>query len=309
MAWWNRRKLTALVKVNRLPTTVSYNIAYFLVAAALAGGGVRDDRLDLALYYACAVFLVKMQASVADAIHDQQADAANPVKSKVARSVMVLGGQTSWSLLVVELVAALTLFGYVALRTGDRLFLFVGAAFALLGFGYSYPPRLKERGVVNHVVTTGTDVGFVVLAFTYLLTGALPTRAYVVGSVIFLYVFAYHLMHQAADTHYDIRAGIRTFATRAGPARTVAVAGGFTAAAAGGAVALGYYVAALALLLTTVFYLRLYRTIRPLSLKRQTDHLSERFHIARVATALNVALAVSILLTLGGSTAALPTPF
>lgn len=295
MVWWNRRKLTALIKVNRLPTTVSYNIAYFLVGAALAGPGILTDRIDLAIYYTCAIFLVKMQASVADAIHDQQADAANPVKSKVARAVMVLGGRLSWSLLIVELVVALTLFGYVSLRTGSWLYLAVGATFALLGFGYSYPPRLKERGVINHVVTTGTDVGFVVLAFTYLLTDVLPTRSYVVGSVIFLYVFAYHLMHQAADTHYDIRAGIRTFATRAGPARTVAVAGVFTAGAAGISLALGYFIAAIALLLTTIFYLRLYSTIRTLSLKRQTDHLSERFDIARVATALNLALALSII--------------
>lgn len=284
----------AFVKINRLPTTLWYNVAYFLIGGALAGAQIRTDRLDLAVAFVCATFLVKMQASIADAIHDQQADAANPGKSSIARAVMVLGGRVSWSLLVFELVVALGLFGYVAVRTGDLVFLVVGMVFALLGFGYSYPPRLKERGVVNHVVTTGTDVGFVVLAFAYLLSGSLTTRAYVVAGVIFLYTFAYHLMHQAADTYYDVEAGIETFSTRAGAPRTIAVAGLFTAFASGIALAIGCIIGALALLVTVGFYVWLYTRARTLPFKEQTDFLADRFHIGWVATALNSALTASI---------------
>ena len=294
-----RRLVTAVLIINRLTATFGYNLAYFLVGVAIAFPTVPAASLDVVAWFGIGVMLAKMQASVADAIHDRAVDSINPAKSSIAWSVDIIGQNRAWSLLVAEIVSAMFAFSVVAVRTDDQLFFLLGAAFTLLGFVYSYPPRLKERGVVNHVVTTGVDVCFVVLPVPYLLIGTFTTRTLVIGAVVALYSFAYHVVHQAADVYYDRQQGIASYARSLGAPQSLALAAVLTATAGAVAVASGYYLAALVLLAVTVHYASLCRRVRGRPLRRQSEIVSSGFNIAWVATALNVATGVSVLLGSG----------
>jgi len=294
-----RRLLLAVAVVNRLPATLGYNLAYLLVGVALALPALRSGDLALVAWFGLAVFLAKMQASVADAIHDQAVDANNPEKSRIARSVAAIGRERLWTLLVAELVAAGVAFGVVAMRSGEPVVLAVGAATALLGFLYSYPPRIKEQGLLNHVVTTGVDVCFVVLPIPYLVVGALTPHALVVGAMVALYAFAYHVVHQAADIYYDGRDGVSTFARSLGAARSMALSALLTGIAALLGVAAGHFVAAAVATVVTAHYAAIYRSVRAEPPDRQSAVISSRFAIGRAATALNLAMGVSLLVDAG----------
>lgn len=289
------RHVVAAAKVNRLPTTLGYNLAYVLVGVGVAGVAAVRAQLVTVGTFVAGIMLVKGQASVADAIHDRGVDAENPTKSSVARAVDALGRERAWTLCVVELVAGIALLGSVSVRTGDPTVLAVGAVAAVAGFVYSYPPRLKERGAVNHLVTTTVDVGAVVLPIPYLVAGGLSERAALVGAVVFAYSFAYHLVHQAADAYFDRESGVDTFARTVGVRRTLALAALSTAVATGLAVALGYLLAVAGLAAVTGGYVWLYRRVRGHSLRRKTAILSDRFSIAWVASVLNGAVAASAL--------------
>lgn len=286
--------------VTRLRATTWYNLAYVALGTGLGAltsspAAVTAGDVPLLLVtYAVAVLLVKGSASVADAVHERAVDADNPAKDRIARAVDRLGVERCWSLFVAELVVGLTLTGVLALEIGEAWPLVIGAATALLGFGYSYPPRLKERGLSNHVVTTGVDVGAVVLPLAVLVAGELSRPALVTGGVVFAYTFGYHLAHQAADAHYDRETGLETFATRVGVAPTLAAAAVSTAAAAGFALALGYPLATLAALVVAGWYTAMYRRVRGLSMEAGTDLLAARFDVTRAATALNGVTALSV---------------
>ena len=295
----SRRLLTAVAVVNRLPATLGYNLAYFLIGVALAWSALPTADLALVGWFGVAVMLAKMQASVADAIHDREVDANNPEKSRIARSVARIGRKRLWTLLVAELAGAGVAFGVVAMRTGEPAVLALGAAMVLLGFAYSYPPRLKERGIVNHLVTTGVDVCFVLLPVPYLLAGGLTPRALVVGAIVALYAFAYHVVHQAADVYYDGQVGVATFARSFGAPRTVALAAWLSGTAAALGTAAGYYPTALALVVVTAHYATLYRRVAETSVERQSTVIAARFDIGVVASVLNLATAVSVLLDAG----------
>jgi 4-hydroxybenzoate polyprenyltransferase len=290
------RILVAVLVVNRLPATLGYNVAYFFIGVALAWEAFQSAQYSLLVWFGVAVLLAKMQASVADAIHDREADAINPANSAISRSVDRLGLRRAWWMLLVELIGALIAFAVVAMLAGEWLFLAIGVAFVLLGFCYSYPPRLKRRGVLNHVVTTGVDVCFVVLPIPYLLVGTLPTRTLLVGAMVALYGFAYHVVHQAADVYYDRRSGIETFARSVGAPRSIVLAAAATSVALGLAIALGYPLASIVLLAVTVHYIVLYWRTRDRRQQRQSAIISTRFSIAWVATVLNTATALSVLL-------------
>ena len=294
--------VAAAATVTRVRATVGYNLAYVALGLGLGLLAATDASAPAALRagavpvaaYALSTFLTKGSASVADAVHDRAVDEDNPSTERVAAAVDRLGVDVCWSLFVAELVCGLAIAGWVAVRVGAAWPLWVVSTTGLLGFVYSYPPRLKERGLWNHLVTSGVDVGAVVLATAALVAGRLPAAAAVAGAVVFAYTFGYHLVHQAADAHYDRGAGVETFATRAGVPRTLAVAAGCTAVAAGGSVALGYPLVAVASLLVTAWYVHLYRLSRGRPPKGRTDAVADRFDVARVATALNVAAAVAV---------------
>lgn len=289
------RQTRAWAVANRLPGTFGYNVAYLLVGLALAWSEVRRDALVPLGLFVAGTFLAKMQASMADAIHDREADAENPSNAEISRAVESLGVRLAWSILQVETVAALCAFGALAVLTGELALVAVGGAFVLLGFLYSYPPRLKERGVVNHLVTTGVDVCFVVLPVPYLLTGRLSERAVVVGLVVGLYAAAYHVVHQAADVYYDAETGIDTFARSLGVPGSLALGAGLTVAAGLLAGLRGYLVLAVVAVGVGAQYARIYRAARGLDAKGRSAVVSRRFSLARVATLLNGAAAVSLL--------------
>lgn len=292
-----RATLRALLVVNRLRETVGYNLAIVVLAVGtgvlVAPGRSDSAALWAAGAYALGVMLLKMHASVADAIHDRAVDAANPEKSVVAAAVERVGVERAWTLLVVELVAGMALVAWAAMHAGAWLVV-AGAAIALFGFTYSYPPRLKERGVWNHVVTTGVDAGLQLLPIAAVVAGGLTPTTVVVAALMTCYSFGYHVLHQAADVHYDRMSGVRTFATRIGVSASVALSAVVTGAAAGLSLALGYPLAAVAAGAVTARYVRLYRAAVDASAPRACDLLSARFSIAWVATLLNGALAAAV---------------
>ena len=66
------RILVAVLVVNRLPATLGYNVAYFFIGVALAWEAFQSAQYSLLVWFGVAVLLAKMQASVADAIHDRE---------------------------------------------------------------------------------------------------------------------------------------------------------------------------------------------------------------------------------------------
>lgn len=291
-----RRQLGAAAVVSRLSATVGYNVASVLLAVGLGvrvGGEPSGQVLWIAVGYAVATMFAKLQASVADAIHDRAADATNPEKDVIAAAVETLGLRRAWLLLVGYLVAALVLYAVVAVVAGLWV-LAAGAAVVLLGFAYSYPPRFKERGVWNHVVTTGVDAGLLVLPVAVLVGGRISPTIVVVVGVVACYSFGYHVLHQAADVHFDRQAGVETFATDIGVADAVAVGAVATGASAGFALALGYALASVVLGGVTAFYIDLYYAVEGADPAAASRELADRFSIAWVATVANGALAAAV---------------
>ncbi|MBP1988213.1 UbiA family prenyltransferase [Halolamina salifodinae] len=291
-----RQQIHAMAVVSRLSATIGYNVASVLLGVGI---GVRVGGLPIgvtawvAAGYAVATMLAKLQASVADAIHDRAADATNPGKNVIAAAVVTLGVRRAWALLAGYLVAALALYAAVAVVAGTWVLL-AGVAVIVFGFTYSYPPRFKERGVWNHVVTTGADAGLLVLPIAALVGGRLTPSIVLAVGVVACYSFGYHVIHQAADVYFDRQAGISTFATAIGVDTTVAVAAVATGAATGFAFALGYVLAAVVLGCLTAFYVDLFYSIQRVDPETASRELTDRFSIAWVATLANGALAAAV---------------
>lgn len=291
-----RQQARAVAVVSRLSATVGYNFAAVLLGVGLGvrvGGMPSGSTLWVAAGYALATMLAKFQASVADGIHDREVDAVNPEKNVIPDAVATLGRRRAWLLLGGYLLASLALYAVVAAVAGGWV-LAAGVAVIALGFTYSYPPRFKERGVWNHVVTTGVDAGLLVLPLAVLVGGRLAPAAVVAVGVVACYSFGYHVLHQAADVYFDRQAGVETFATEIGVANAVAVAAVATGASAGFAVALGYALAAVVLVGVTVFYVDLFRTVRDRDAEGASLALASRFSIAWVATLSNGVLAAAV---------------
>ena len=132
------------------------------------------------------------------------------------------------------------------------------------------------------------------LPVAVLIAGRLAPAILVAVGVVACYSFGYHVLHQAADVHFDRQAGVETFATALGVAATVAVGAIATAAAAGFSFALGYPIAAVALGGVTAFYVEVYYSVQGVDAAAASRELSDRFNIAWIATAANGALAVSV---------------
>lgn len=288
------------VIVNRIPETIGYNVTYLSVGIALAAQSsplklLISNWWMLSLGFV-AVMVSKMQASVADVIHDRELDRDNPEKSRIPAALDRLGIEVSASILVAELIAGMALWGWIAGATGSPLPLAFGTGACLLGFVYTYPPRLKERGIVNHLTTTIVDVGCV--AVFYFLAGGqtfVPQQIAILA-VVFCYSFGYHIAHQAADTYYDRLYGISTFTQTVGIRGSVVLAAGVTAL--GGVLCLlrGFYLAGGVVLFFAFCYLLIAIELRDATQQAKSDRVARRFNIGLWATILNAATAVSLAL-------------
>lgn len=286
-----RRGLWSLWVVNRFEALLAYNVGYMLLlgAAGLAAGAT-VDRLWLLGPLFGGVILSKSQASVADAIHDYEADRSNPQKSYVSEAVDVIGERSSRTFLVVQLLGGLLLWGYLTHVTGSLVYLLAGVGISFFGYTYSYPPRFKEWNVFNHVVTSGVDVTCILLPGLLLVTGA-PASAHLgVFAIVFAYSMAFHVMHQAGDTYYDRRRSISTFTTTVGVGAAVAFSAGSLLLAAAIAALVGFPVIAVATAAYGGYFLWLYRRVRGEPEQSQSDVVSASFSVARCATLLNLSL-------------------
>lgn len=292
------RTFRTLLTINRVPETLGYNIAYFAIGLGLAPNPVvafNQYLIPVGFLFA-AVMLSKMQASIADALHDQDFDAKNPEKSYIANAVSHLSDDAVYTLLISEIVLGLVFWSWLTHTTGSLLYVVCGMAVTLLGFIYSYPPRIKERGILNHLTTTGVDVAGVVLPVAILL-GAAPTlKLALTLAAIFCYTFSYHVLHQAGDTFYDRECGVSTFTQTLGVPRSVLLASTFTLFAGLLVFQQGYLAGSILLLVAAGGYWLLYRLIGGQTEQEQSDYVSRWFHIGWVATCLNGGLAASLLL-------------
>ena len=292
--------ISNFVVVNRLPETIGYNIIYFIVgiglSGAVIGGRILTESVDLLIILFFAVMLTKMQASVADAIHDYSVDKDNPQKSFIASAVDSIGHQLLFTILIIELLAGIGLWGWIAIRTDTMFFFVIGLMSNLLGFIYSYPPRIKERGIFNHVVTTGVDVVGVVLPVA-VVTGAVITTELTLSLVaVFLYVFGYHVVHQAADTVYDRESGISTFTQTVGISESVWLAGILTAIAGFIAAWQSYGLSAAGLMIAGLAYALLAKSIEHESEKKKCDRIARWFRIGPWAIGINCLFSLSLYL-------------
>lgn len=286
---------SAVWTINRFGAMLGLNVGYLLIIVALAPevGVVRDRAGILAVFFG-AVILMKGQASVADAMHEYDVDVENPFKSHVPTAVDALGRENAMALFAVELTGSLALWGYLAYHTVDPLFLVAGVGSNVLAVTYSYPPRFKEWGVVNHLVTTGVDVLFVLLPGIVLAVGHVGLREAVVLGVVFTYVFAIHVMHQSGDTYYDAQSGIDTFTRSFGVENAVVLSFGGVGIAVAAAVCSGLFLCGGLLLGFAVKLQRIFADTLGRSLKAQSDVVSRRFDVSTWAPALNVVLALDL---------------
>ncbi|ELZ95880.1 hypothetical protein C440_06307 [Haloferax mucosum ATCC BAA-1512] len=286
-----------MARVNRLPETVGYNLVYFAIGIGLVEKSpiqlFGDANHQLGIVF-LAVMLTKTQASIADVIHDYTIDKANPEKSHLASAVDTIGVETLWTMLTVELIGGLAFWAWLSIESGMPFFVFVGAVSSILGFTYSYPPRLKERGVFNHLVTTGVDVVGVILPVVIVAGGAADGRVVTPLGIVFLYAFGYHVVHQAADTAYDRKSGIETFTQSLGVTPSMWLAGCVTVLAAVLAVGQGYLIAAAGLVIGGLGYVTLAVAVRDGPEAAQCHKIAQWFRIDVWATALNGAFAVSL---------------
>jgi len=291
--------LRATLTINRIPETLGYNLAYFAIGIGLAPATPPDifKRKGLpimVLFFA--IMLSKMQASIADALHDQDLDAENPDKSFIANSITRIGDETAYTLLVVEITLGLLLWSWLTYSTDSLLYLICGTTITLLGFLYSYPPRIKERGIFNHITTTAVDVVGVIVPIAILANASLSRGVVVTLLAIFAYTFAYHVLHQAGDTYYDRQYGVSTFTQTIGVLRSVQLATVLSVAAALILLWQYYLVGGLVLIATSGGYWRLSQQLKGQSEREQSDSVSRWFNIKWVATLLNGGVAVSLLL-------------
>ncbi len=286
---------SAVWTINRFGAMLGLNLGYLLIVVALApAASVVLDRAWIFAVFFGAVILMKAQASVADALHEYDVDAENPFKSHVPSAVDVLGRENAMALFAVELTGSLALWGYLAYHTADPLFLVAGVASNLFAVTYSYPPRFKEWGAVNHLVTTGVDALFVLLPGIVLSVGRIGLREAVVVGVVFTYVFAIHVMHQSGDTYYDAQCGIDTFTRSLGVENSVVLSFGGVGIAVAAALCTGLFLCGSLLLLFAVKLQRILADTLGESLQAQSDIVSRRFDVSTWAPALNVVLAMDL---------------
>lgn len=281
--------------INRFEALLAYNVGYFLIIAAIPQSlDVVMARLDLLVVYFVAVVLMKGHASIADAIHDYSLDEENPQKSYVPRSVDFFGKSNAWTLLVVQILVSIFFYGYLTYVTGSLVYLLAGVVLAFFGFTYSYPPRFKEQGVYNHLMTSTVDVVCLLLPGALLLTGGIPTEIVAVVAIVFLYSFAYHVLHQAGDTYYDRKTGIDTFTQTIGVANSLLLSVALVVVAMLIAVVFDLFLIGLVTLAYGAHFLVLYLRAHERDEQQQSDIVSEGFKISRCATLLNVTLAVNV---------------
>lgn len=253
---------------------------------------------DLWVYGALfgAVLMMKSHASIADALHDYDADSQNSEKSYVAESVDVFGKENARTFMILEILVSLFLWGYLTHYTGDLFYLAAGVVSVFFGYTYSYPPRFKEQNIFNHLVTSGVDVTCLLLPGFILLTGEPVTRFVPVAVVVFCYSLAFHIMHQAGDTHQDRQASISTFTTYVGLDASLAISSVLLLTAAAVSVYYRYPLIALACIAYGFYLLALYYQTYVQPEKEQSLSVSRAFSVARCASILNFALAVDFLI-------------
>ena len=292
-----REYVWSLWIVNRYEALLAYNVGYFcIVVAAGLYVGLDTSRLPLLGVLFGAAIMMKSQASIADALHDYEADRANPEKSYVSRSVDVIGEENARTLLVSQILLSMFLWGYLTHGTGDALYLVAGAVACFFGYTYSYPPRFKERGFLNHIVTSGVDVTCVLLPGLVLLTDEPLVTFLPVLVVVFWYSLAFHVMHQTGDTYQDRQASMSTFTSAIGVNTAILTSVVFLALAGAVAVYAWYPVIAAVCLGYGAYFLSVYGRTRGEPSQRKSEIVSKAFSVARCASILNVAFALDFLL-------------
>lgn len=292
--------LSDFIVVNRLSETVGYNVLYFIIGVGLAAssnfGAILSEHFDLLLVTFFAVMFSKMQASVADAVHDYDIDRENPEKSFIASAVESIGKRLLFTILIVELIVGMGLWGWLALETDMLFFLLIGVASNVLGFVYSFPPRIKERGIVNHLVTTGVDVVGVVLPVALAAGAVITPEIGLALLIVYMYGLGYHVMHQAADTVYDRQSGISTFTQSIGITESVWFAAILTGVAAILSLSRSYTLCAVGLFVVTGAYVVLANSIRNKPPRTQCDNIARWFKIGPWAIGINFLFAFNLYL-------------
>ncbi|MFD1600626.1 UbiA family prenyltransferase [Halobellus rarus] len=288
----------AFTTIHRLKETFSFHVAYFLIAVAIVNKfSILDSYLLELFVLFIAIMTVKTQAYLADVIHDYEVDRNNPAKSQLAAGVDYFGRNRIWSFLIVELVISLALWGWLSVRFTTIELLIIGVIGALSGFLYSYPPRIKERGILNHITTSAVDVLVVLYPVNELIPRSHYEEMFIIICIVFFYSFGYHILHQAADTFYDRQEGVSTFTTYIGADHGVLVAVVFYLLASSIALYYQFLVASATLLFATGWTGKLQIEISNKDEKYTSKVITDRFNIGLWATGLNLAVAVNVLLS------------
>lgn len=290
----------AVWTIDRFGEMLGLNLGYLFIVFALAPDlSTVADKIGILAVFFGAVILMKAQASVIDALHEADVDAENPFKAHVSQALATLGRENAMVLFSLQLTGSLVLWSYLAFQTKDPLFLVAGTVSNVLAITYSYPPRFKERGILNHVVTTGVDAFCVLLPGTVLAVGELGLREVVVIGVVFAYIFAIHVMHQSGDTYYDWKCGVETFTQHLGVENSVVVSFVGAGLATVATICSGLFLSGAVLVAFDAKLQRILAATIGKSCREQSNVVSRRFDVSTWAPTLNLVVALD-LLVLGG---------
>lgn len=278
--------------INRYEALLAYNIGYFsMIFAGAYYVGIEQTELWLFGVLFVAVLMMKSHASIADALHDYEADSQNVEKSYVAESVDFFGEENARTFMILEILVSLFLWGYLTHYTGDILYLVAGVVSVFFGYTYSYPPRFKEQNIFNHIVTSGVDVTCLLMPGFILLTGQPAIEFVHIGVIVFCYSLAFHIMHQAGDTYQDRQASISTFTTYVGLDAAIGISSVLLLSAAALSVYYRFPLIALACIGYAFYLLALYYQTYIQPERDQSLSVSRAFSVARCASILNFSLA------------------
>lgn len=295
------KHIRALWLICRFETLIGYNLAYFgIIIALVLISGNRSDLLDpyqvliLILFFA-SVISAKSQASIADTLCDYNNDKDNPSKSYVSNALETFGFTRSKIAMYINLGGSLLLASIISILIGKPLIFVLIAIFNILGYCYSYRPRIKERGIWNIIVTSAVDVFCIVFAGYYLIITNVSEPVFILLAIIFLYSSSFHIMHMTGDIYEDRRSGTRTYASNLGTRSSLLISG-FLAL---GAVPLSFnfpiFMPILIIYATKIFYLN--NKVKFFDVEKQGKLISSQWSTGFWATFLNFGLAASIFFT------------
>lgn len=244
--------------------------------------------LWLSLFF-ISVLLAHGQINITNSLWDYPYDRNNALKRHLPASVDAFGKENCKILALVMSAVSAVISLAVGILYGKWVLPVSNLTLNLVGFFYSRPPRLKERGFLGLITTSGAETFGVVLTGMMIFVPEIAPLTIRAVAIIFLYTLTIHAMHQAADATPDMEMGVRTFATVHGASQSVALSAILSLLYLTLSI-FDFPLVSIAALFKTVFLIWLYQKISGLPIKNQGTEVASRWNTRRWSMTLNLAV-------------------